>query len=226
MIFVTGDLHADLERFTDKRLRQLRKGDSLLICGDFGLIWDGSDKEKRLLKKLGKKKYNILFVEGAHENFDELEKYETEEWCGGLTRHISGNLRQLVRGYIFDISGKRIFAFGGGRGEENGGEPPCSEESRTRYEVPSPEELAASDERLAALGGRVDHIISYEAPQTVGEFIHGGKAEASTVSVYLEGKKDTLSYDHWFFGKHHVTKIIPKSFMCVFDAIIDAETLK
>ena len=226
MIFITGDVHGDVKRFSDKRLRKLRKGDSLIICGDLGLIWDGSDKEKKLLRKLGKKRYNILFVEGAHENFDELEKYGTEEWCGGMTRLISGNMRQLMRGYVFDISDKKVFAFGGGCGEDNGGLPPCGEETRQRYESPPPEEFARADERLLAAGNSVDYIISYEAPQSIAEFIGGGKSEADAVGVYLEHKKDTLSFSHWFFGRHHITKFIPKSFMCVFDSVIDAETLK
>ncbi|MBP5606572.1 MAG: metallophosphoesterase, partial [Ruminiclostridium sp.] len=59
MILVTGDVHGDLSRFSDKHIKRLKKNDFLLICGDLGLIWDGSEKEKKLLKKLGKHKYNI-----------------------------------------------------------------------------------------------------------------------------------------------------------------------
>lgn len=52
----------------------------------FGRFWvslQGTPKEKKLLKKLGKKKYQILFLDGAHENFDLLEQYPVEEWGGG-----------------------------------------------------------------------------------------------------------------------------------------------
>jgi hypothetical protein len=63
-----------------------------------------------------------LFVEGSHENFEELEKYETEEWCGGMTRKISGNLRQLMRGNVFEIAGKKVFAFGGGKSDDTNDE--------------------------------------------------------------------------------------------------------
>ena len=54
MILITGDVHGDIGRFSDKRLRELKKGDTLIVCGDLGLIWNGSDREKRLLKKLGR----------------------------------------------------------------------------------------------------------------------------------------------------------------------------
>ena len=73
MIFVTGDTHGDMERFSDPRLKQLREGDTLIICGDFGFLWDGNKREKKNLKALAKKKYNICFLDGTHENFEMLE---------------------------------------------------------------------------------------------------------------------------------------------------------
>ena len=51
MILITGDVHGDISRFSDKKIRRLKKGDTLIVCGDMGLIWDGSDKEKKLLKR-------------------------------------------------------------------------------------------------------------------------------------------------------------------------------
>lgn len=41
MIYLTGDTHGGMERFQSKEAKQLKKGDTLIICGDFGFIWDG-----------------------------------------------------------------------------------------------------------------------------------------------------------------------------------------
>ena len=220
MILITGDIHGDFNRFKDKRLKKLRKSDALIICGDFGFIWDGSRREKRILKRLGRRRYNILFVEGSHENFEELEKYETEEWCGGMTRKISGNLRQLMRGNVFEIAGKKIFAFGGGKSDDT------NDELKMKYEVPCENELAEADNKLSEHKNEVDYVISYEPPLTVGEFLMGNEAQADKIGAYLEEKKNNLGFTHWFFGKFHVTKRIPTRFMAVFDTVIDAETLK
>ncbi len=220
MILVTGDIHGDITRFKDKRLRRLRKSDALIICGDFGLIWDGSRKEKRILKSLGRRRYNILFVEGSHENFEELEKYETEEWCGGLTREISGNLRQLIRGQVFEVAGKRIFAFGGGKADDTAEN--STDTLRLKYEVPSPEELAETDKRLMQYDNRVDIVVSYEPPTTIAEFLDG-QPHTSKIGAYLEEKKESLDFSHWFFGKFHRNKRIPTRFTAVFDSVIDSE---
>ena len=226
MILVTGDIHGDTGRFSDKLVKKLRKGDTLLICGDLGLIWDGSDREKRVLKRLGKRKYDILFVEGAHENFDELEKYPTEQWNGGTVRVISGNLRQLIRGGVFSVEGKRVFAFGGGSGEENGGKAPCGEAAAARYELASEAELSESDRNLADCGNTVDYVVTYEPPVTIAEFLDRKVSAADTVGVYLDRKRAEIKFTQWFFGKHHLNKPVPPKFTAVFDNVIDAETLK
>ena len=45
MIYVTGDTHGDLSRFETGGARRLKKNDTVIVCGDFGFLWDGSPKE-------------------------------------------------------------------------------------------------------------------------------------------------------------------------------------
>ena len=56
MIYVTGDTHGDLSRFETGGARRLKKNDTVIVCGDFGFLWDGSPKEEKNLEKLRKKK--------------------------------------------------------------------------------------------------------------------------------------------------------------------------
>ena len=89
MVYVTGDTHGDLTRFKDPQMKKLRKGDTLIICGDFGFIWNGSKQERSALRKLAAKDFTIAFIDGCHENFDILESYPTETWNGGMARVIA-----------------------------------------------------------------------------------------------------------------------------------------
>lgn len=110
MIWVTGDIHGDLSRFQASPLRHLRKGDSLIICGDFGFLWNGTPEEEKILDKLSRKKYQILFVDGTHENFDLLESYPVEDdFCGGKVRRIRDNIFQLMRGQVYTMEGRPGF---------------------------------------------------------------------------------------------------------------------
>ena len=226
MILITGDTHGDMTRFGKKAVKKLKKNDTLIICGDFGFIWDGSKAEQKRLKALGSKKYNILFVEGVHENFEELQKYETEMWQGGKTRKISGNLRQLIRGQVFEIEGKKIFSFGGGRSEDNDSYLNPSDkaaETRWRMEIPTDKELREGLDNLAAYGNKVDYIVSYEPPAQISEFLNLGKSDRNHVNTYLEQIREKADFKRWFFGRHHLNKRIPPKFQAVFDAVLDAE---
>ncbi len=226
MICVTGDLHGDLSRLKAPEIKKLRKGDALIITGDFGCIWDGSDKEKKLLKALGKKKYNILFVEGVHENFDLLCDYPEEEWCGGKTRLISGNLRQLMRGQYYTIAQKTVFTFGGGVSEDNNSYSEPEDEKNWAHQIPTDEQLEAGRKNLSDNNNDVDFIISYEPPARLIEFIDIGTTSRNHINTYLDSILETVDFKMWFFGKRHINKLIPPRYHCLFDDVIVADSTK
>ena len=221
MIYITGDTHADITRFKNPVLRKLKKNDALIICGDFGFIWDGSPKEKKLLKKIGKLPYNVLFVEGSHENYDLLEEYEISEWCGGKTRQISGRLRQLLRGQVYEIAEKTVFAFGGGQSDDI---YDLEEGSNWwKREIPSEEELAQGLENLEKAGNKVDFIVTYEPPAKMQDFLLGN-GERNHINTYLSKIYDTVEFKGWFFGKLHMHKLVPPKYHAVYDGIDIADS--
>ena len=109
MIYITGDCHGNFERFnTDIFPEQLEmnKEDYVIICGDFGGIWDksgDSKKEAMILNQLECKSYTTLFVDGNHENFDRLSDYPIDTWNGGKVHKIRPSVIHLMRGQIFEI---------------------------------------------------------------------------------------------------------------------------
>ena len=60
-------------------------GDYVVIAGDFGGLWDGSQKDQYWLDWLNKKPFTTLFVDGNHENFDLLNTLPEKrmEWRTG-----------------------------------------------------------------------------------------------------------------------------------------------
>lgn len=84
MIYVTGDTHAniDIEKLNTTKFPQqknLTKDDYLIICGDFGLCWDGSRREMWWQDWLTAKNFTTLWIDGNHENFDMLYQPLTVE---------------------------------------------------------------------------------------------------------------------------------------------------
>ena len=77
-IFITGDTHGDFSRLLPAAFheqRDLTKEDYLIICGDFGGVWDGGDAEQQWLDWLETRSFTTLFVSGNHENYDLLRNY-------------------------------------------------------------------------------------------------------------------------------------------------------
>ena len=223
MIYVTGDVHADLSRFKDKALRKLRKNDALIICGDFGFIWDGSERERRVLKKIGRLPYNVLFVEGTHENYDLLEGYEVEEWCGGKTRKISGRLRQLLRGQVFEIAERTVFTFGGGQSDDI--YELVEGSNWWRREIPTEEELSEGLKNLEKVNNKVDFVVTYEPPSKMQDFLLGS-GDRNHINTYLNGIFEKVEFRSWFFGKLHMNKLIPPKYHAVYDSIVVADATK
>lgn len=218
MIYITGDTHGDFSRFKNPALRKLKKNDALIICGDFGFIWNGSSEENKLLKKIGKLKYNVLFVEGSHENYDLLEKYEVSEWCGGKTRLISGRLRQLMRGQVYEIAGKKVFSFGGGQSDDS--YDPVEGQNWWAREIPSEEELAEGIKNLEDAGNKVDYVVTYEPPSGLHDFLdQSGKGDRNHINTYLNGIFEKITFNGWYFGKLHLNKLIPPKYYAVYDGI-------
>lgn len=163
-IYVTGDTHGakqygfcsvdgfmhrlNIDSFPEQKM--MTKDDYVVICGDFGGVWDfkgESPEEKYNLDWLESRNFTTLFVPGNHENYDRLvgindkkaldswifkglsdvkknrilNGYPQKEWHGGIVREIRPSVLMLERGYVFDIDGCKCFAFGGARSHDISG---------------------------------------------------------------------------------------------------------
>ena len=115
MIYITGDKHGQLEPFLENSgFRKIKKGDVLIVCGDFGFLWDKSRQEYKNLKWLSKRKYYVAFIDGCNDNSSLISEYPISVWNGGHVRFISKNIIYLMQGESFIIDGKKILTIGGG----------------------------------------------------------------------------------------------------------------
>lgn len=100
MIYVTGDCHQNFRKFNTKifpEQKEMTKEDYVIICGDFGGVWNKeveNKEEKHLLDWLEEKPFTTLFVDGNHEN---LTGFTAIQWnCGTEVRCI----RSVGQSYI------------------------------------------------------------------------------------------------------------------------------
>ncbi len=221
MIYITGDTHGDFSRFKDSTTRKIKKGDTLIVCGDFGFIWNGSRAEKQILKKIGELRYTVAFIDGCHENFKLLEEYPELQWNGGTARSISGKLVHLKRGQVYNIEGKKFFTFGGGHSQDID----IRRETDTWFEQEQPTEADVEEgvKNLLSNEGKVDYIITHEPPQSLKKCLDIDMLHRLETDTFFEQIIDQCSFEKWFFGKCHMNKIIPQKFYALFDNVIRLE---
>lgn len=224
MYYLTGDMHGDESRIYDKEWYKLKSGDTLIVLGDFGFLWDGSEREKQAIKFLSTRKFTIAFLDGTHENFDMINSHRVTRWKGGMVHRIGDNLYHLMRGQIFDLDGCRVFTMGGG---ESGDIEIRKDKSWWKDELPSPQELAQGAENLDSEGLYVDYVLTHEPPSLVKSamLLRQGRADqVNKLNGYLEEIDRSCKFRHWYFGSMHEDRVVTPRHTCVFNKIIPLDT--
>ncbi len=221
MVYITGDMHGAEERLYDKEWRKLKKGDTLIVCGDFGYLWSGGKQEREYIKYLGTRKFTVAFLEGTHDNLDRINACRTTFWKGGMVHRISGNLVHLMRGQIFDIEKFKIFTFGGG--ESNDKDMRLPHNLWWREEMPTPLEMSDAAKQLDELNCSVDYVLTHEPPSLVKSAMLLRRSLPESINKlngFFEEIDEACSYKHWFFGSMHEDRLVTPKHTCVFEKIL------
>ena len=112
MVYITGDTHGDIDihKLAMRNFPQqksMSKNDSLIVCGDFGCVWDGSKCDRYWQKWYDEKSFTTLFVDGNHENHRMLAEFPIVNQYGGSVHQIQPSLFHLMRGEVFEIDGAK-----------------------------------------------------------------------------------------------------------------------
>lgn len=217
MIYITGDMHGDITRFKDKAIKKLRRGDTLIVCGDFGFVWDSSPQEIKLLKWIGKRRFYTLFIEGTHDNLDLLAQYPLTDWNGGKVRVISGRLMMLQRGHIYNIEDSTVFAMGGGESHD----VDTREEGKSWWpgEMPTLEEIEQARQKLEAYRGVVDYVVTHDCPGSLRSCVDSTD-RVNHLSAFFDYIQQQCRYKKWFFGAYHQDKQVPPFYYALYKSVV------
>lgn len=221
MIYITGDTHIpiDISKLNAKHFpaqKNLSKDDYLIICGDFGGVWNSDAEEMYWRKWLDRKNFTTLFVDGNHENFELLNSFEIVDFFGGKAHKISDHIYHLMRGQVYEIKDKTLFTFGGASSHDK--EYRTEGMSWWKEELPSDAELETAISNLEAYDWNVDYIITHCAPSSVQQEIASDYSQ-DILTEFFEEIKNRISFEKWFFGHYHIDTVIDDEFCCMFNNI-------
>ena len=223
MIFITGDVHGeyDLRKFgKDEFPAQsgLTRKDYMIICGDFGFLWDESRTERYWLKWLERKPWTTLWIDGNHENYSLLGRYRIEDWKGGKIQKITDSIYHLCRGSVFTIDDKKIFAFGGAESHDKQFRIPGI--SYWPQEMPSLREMTLGAENLEENDWKVDIVISHSLPTFIlKELEMTDIYQPNRLTDYFQKINHSLDFDLWFSGHYHRNMQCTHRHYMIFDSI-------
>ena len=248
MIFVTGDTHSDFRKLNYDSFpeqREMTKDDYVIICGDFGGVWDKdveSPCEKFWMNWLEDRPFTTLFVDGNHENFDRLYAYPVEVWNGGKVHKIRPTVIHLMRGQVFTLEGKKFFTFGGASSHDISGgileldDPDYHDKKKEldkgwkpyrvnhlswwERELPTVEEMEEGRRNLAAHNNEVDFIVTHCCSASSQVVLGRGLFKNDYLTDYLEGIKQGVKYDKWFFGHYHDNRNVNHKELLFYEQII------
>lgn len=249
MIYLTGDTHGEFKhRFNTENFpeqNKMTKDDFVIICGDFGGIWDQekeSKNEKYWLDWFEERNFSLLFVDGNHENFDRLNAYPVRKWHGGKVHEIRPHILHLMRGQVFDIDGKKIFTFGGASSHDISGgildpdDPHFKEKRRNlekeyisfrvnhiswwEQELASEEEMQEGMDNLAACNYNVDYIITHCCSTSTQKILDEILYTPDKETDYLEYIKNYTTYSRWFFGHYHDNMNVSEKEILIYEQMI------
>ena len=206
-IFITGDTHGDIDfhKLNSKNFpqgKELTKEDYVIVCGDFGICWDGGAQDKYLREWYESKPWTTLFIDGNHENFSLLSQYPEEDFFGGKVHRISPSILHLERGEIFMLNGKTFFAMGGASSIDKAYRRVGV--SWWPEEIPSEEEFLNGNKNLSLHDDKVDIILTHTAPAYYHQQSVKRDYGADKVNRYLQTIFDCVDYKKWFCGHYHI----------------------
>ena len=231
MFYLLGDLHGHQNIYNFYRKIELlskkpTEKDFVIFLGDFGIPWYNKEdhlykKEIAILNELSSKPWTTLFIDGNHENFNNLKNLKEKDLFGDKVGILADRIFHLKRGRIYNIDSVKFFTFGGAAS--------IDKKIRTIGTSWWPEEetnIAECDlaiYNLSKYDFEVDYVLTHTISYNITAKILNREKDSlfkDSVSKFLEYIEKQICFKHWFFGHFHVDKNIDKKFTCIQDNII------
>lgn len=224
MIYVTGDIHANLDQKRLDFFKSLKKDDIMIVLGDFGFSWNKSLQNSWNALDIACLTVSVV---GNHENYDLIKSCAVERVFGVAAYKLNPRTFYLMNGEIYNIEGIKSFVFGGADSIDKA--------SRIPYVSWWPEEIPSRGEFLKGLSNLerndwdIDLFLAHTCPVEVNTslFNYPYKLKDPTedmLSQYeYEIQKNNPKKEYPFlFGHHHNFKRGDK-YICLYSQVMSIQ---
>ena len=211
MVYITGDIHGDINRIRNFCIEHdTTTDDILIILGDVGFNFFLNGRDDKLKYKASKLPITLFCVRGNHEERAEnVDGYTSELFLDGIVykQQQYPNIKFAKDGEVYNIDGKRCLVIGGAYSVDKyyriiHSLPWFDTEQLAEYEM---EEIRHN---LQKVGNNFDYILTHTCPYNVRPtHLFLPQIDQSTVDnsmeYFLQDIANTITFNKWYFGHYH-----------------------
>ena len=223
MVYLIGDIHGDITQIMRENLHKnnikVKRGDTVIVLGDFGVMFSDTEQHRQSLEYISKLDYNVAFIDGNHENFDYLNSLQIVTKWGNKVHKLNNRCFHLMRGNIYKIEGNNYLCFGGAKSIDR--DVRVLGKSYWEDEEPSTEDIFKLESSIV---DDIDFILTHTCSNYT---LHNMKSikpvdDGCFTRLALDMVEDELKdiKFKWFFGHFHVNEEVDVRHTCLSNDIV------
>ena len=231
MIYITGDMHGDIQTFKDVMGRVTCKSENtLIVLGDLGANYYLNKIDKKFKKIISEYNINLFVIRGNHDanpaNLNYMKEIKKYENIGYIEEEYS-NIFYAKNGEVYNIENNTFLVLGGAYSVDKWYRLEKGYKWFADEQMTEEEKQNFWNKNIT----KVDTILSHTCPYA-NRPIHLFLTQIDQSSVdnsmenFLDEVKLKVEYKNWFFGHYHADEKIEEDMYMLYNGIIHYKPFK
>lgn len=205
-IIYAGDCHGQTKAIVklDEKAAEI-SADFIVQCGDLGLFWPRVYRELadffELRAKSNPRSVPFYFVDGNHDNHDELDRLHSEASDAPVVE-VAPNCFHIARATKLTLGGVTHLFCGGARSTDRGPREAIYDGYRIWWPQEAPSD-AQMEKFARELQSGVEVVVTHEAPTCVPHSRSGRQTDPTSCGFDSALRSSEVKPLRWYYGHHH-----------------------
>lgn len=223
MIYITGDMHGNIEQLHRVMNKiNIKEDNTLIVLGDFGGNYYCNKKDNPFKNAVQEYNINLFVIRGNHDANPDIvchPEYRYDNF--GEVDDNFNNIFYARNSCIYNIQGFKFLVLGGAYSVDKW------YRLEHGYRWFTDEQMTLEEQQIFLQNApdKVQNILSHTCPYpNIPKHLFLPQVDQNTVDtsmeLFLSEVKCKVKYDNWFFGHYHANEQIEKNMYMLYDGVI------